>query len=361
MIISSLSISSPITPLLEQACHQGIIQGAQWMALKNGIVQGAGQAGQAYEIYDLASLTKPLATALACLILKDQGKLDLDTPVSSYLSELDSPEKKSITVRQILIHTAGFAAWRPFYLLARHPDEIISAINQIPLEYEAGSKVVYSDLGYIVLGKMLEKITVTPMEKLFQFLVAAPLNLKNLRYCPPKSWKPRIAPTEIGNQYEQGLAVRTIGQDWPTTHQWRTTLIQGEVHDANAFFLNGGAGHAGLFGSIQDVAALSHQFLPGSQLLKPSTLKEFCHNSTPGQSEARSPGWMLAQTPHCSAGDTCSPQAFGHVGFTGTSLWIDPESMTVTILLTNRTFPIQDLTPLRRQFHSLATTLSNKA
>lgn len=361
MIILSNSTPSQITSLLEKTCHQSIIQGAQWMALKNGIVQGAGQAGQAYEIYDLASLTKPLATALACLILKDQGKLDLDTPVSSYLSELDSPEKKSITVRQMLTHTAGFAAWRPFYLLARHPDEIISAINQIPLEYEAGSKVVYSDLGYIVLGKMLEKITITPMEKLFQFLVTAPLNLKSLRYCPPKSWKPRIAPTEIGNQYEQGLAVRTVGPDWPTPYQWRTTLIQGEVHDGNAFFLNGGAGHAGLFGSIQEVAALSHQFLPGSQLLQPSTLKEFCHNDTPGQNEARSPGWMLAQTPQCSAGNTCSPHAFGHVGFTGTSLWIDPESMTVTILLANRTFPIQDLTPLRRQFHSLATTLSNKA
>lgn len=327
------------------------------MALKNGVVSGSGQAGKVYEVYDLASLTKPLATALICLILKDQGILDLDLPASSYMKELDSLEKRGITARQMLTHSAGFSAWQPFYLLTCHPDEIISTINQLPLISEPGSKVVYSDLGYIILGKLVERITTTPLDKLFQSLISDPLDLTTLTYCPPQSWKAHIAPTEVGNQYEQNLASRTLAGNQTSAYQWRTTLIQGEVHDGNAFFLNGVAGHAGLFGSIQDLSVLSRQFLPGSQLIGQSSLDEVRHNFTPGLTEARSVGWKLAQTPGCSAGNTCSPETFGHVGFTGTSLWIDPESLAITILLANRTFPIHDLTPLRHEFHSLAFAL----
>lgn len=309
-------------------------------------------------IYDLASLTKPLVTGLLCARLVQSGELSLDSSVANYLVEFDRPDKRLITVRQLLTHTSGLPAWRPLYILTHdQKDRTIGVIANEPLAYKPGERVVYSDLGFIVLGFLLQRLTGTELDRLAQRDIFEPLHLRRTFFRPNRAMQTEIAACESGNAYERDMCERDI--ELPTYGGWRTGVIWGEVHDGNAHFLGGAGGHAGLFSTAGETLRLANQFVGGlSELLSRETCELFRQNMTANLNEARSFAWQLAATKDSTAGPSLPPDAFGHTGFTGTSCWIDAESQRVFILLTNRThsrtLPFANINQVRREFHTLA-------
>lgn len=315
-------------------------------------------------IYDLASLTKPFVTGLLCARLVDLGELTLDSSISNYLLEFDRPDKNSITVRELLTHTSGLPAWRPLYLLAGGEKEgILAAVANEPLEYQPGERVVYSDLGFIVLGFLLQRLTGRSLDELARNEIITPLNLGRTFFNPARAMQTGVAACESGNAYERDMCetdpISKYADALAHYSGWRTEVIWGEVHDGNAYFLGGAAGHAGLFSNAGETLRLANQFLGGlSELLSPETCQLFRQNMTDELNEARSFAWQLAATKDSTAGSSLPADSFGHTGFTGTSCWIDPNRERVFILLTNRThahvLPFANINAARREFHRLA-------
>ena len=310
-------------------------------------------------IYDLASITKPLVTGMLCAQRIENGELTLDSAVAHYLPEFDRTDRQMITVRQLLTHTSGLPAWRPLYILADGKRErALSVIANEGLEYKPGTRVIYSDLGFIVLGFLLERTTGKELGQLAQIEIIEPLNLQHTFFNPAMALQTGIAACETGNAYERESTRSSITAEY---RNWREHVIWGEVHDGNSYFLGGVAGHAGLFSTATETQLLAAQFLQRqSQLLSAATCAQlFPRNMTEGLNEARSISWQLAATPQSAAGPALPPNSFGHSGFTGTSCWIDPENERVFILLTNRThahpLPFININSVRREFHSLAT------
>jgi serine-type D-Ala-D-Ala carboxypeptidase len=327
-------------------------------ALGKAVVQPYQIANKLDTIYDLASLTKPLVTGMLCARRIELGELTLDSSVSHYLPEFERTDKQMITVREFLTHTSGLPAWRPLYILAEdEPERAAGAIASLDLEYKPGTRVVYSDLGFIALGILLERMTGHHLAELAQHEIIEPLKLKQTFFNPELALQTGIAACELGNVYEKNMSNENGAGDYANSRQ---RLIWGEVHDGNAYFLGGAAGHAGLFSTAGEVFQLAQQFIgESSRLLTPPTCKLFRKNMTEGLEEARSLAWQLAATNDSTAGNDLPPDSFGHNGFTGTSLWIDPEHRRVFVLLTNRThareLPFANINAVRRQFHSLAT------
>ena len=313
-------------------------------------------------IYDLASLTKPLITGLLCARRIELGELTLDSSVSHYLPEFDRTDKSMITVRELLTHTAGLPAWRPIYLLAEdEPERAAGAIANLDLEYKPGTRVVYSDLGFIALGILLARMTGHALSEMARSEIFEPLELRQTFFNPEEALQTGIAACETGNAYECQMIEQSGAGAYQNSRQ---RLIWGEVHDGNAYFLGGAAGHAGLFSSAPDTFTLAQQFLPeSSKLLTRETCALFRTNMTPGLEESRSLAWQLAETSESTAGLDLPRDSFGHNGFTGTSLWIDPDHARVFILLTNRTharaLPFANINAVRRRFHSLAVAVLN--
>jgi CubicO group peptidase (beta-lactamase class C family) len=317
-------------------------------------------------IYDLASLTKPLITGLLSARLVERGELKTDRAVGSYLPEFARGEKASITVRHLLTHTSGLAAWRPLRIASGNRRErVLETIAAINLEYPIGSRVVYSDLGFITLGLLLEKISGASLDELAQREIFQPLKLERTFFKPERAYLTGVAACELaGNAYERGMCA-TEGHAESAgaanvADTWREELIWGEVHDGNAYFLGGAAGHAGLFSNARETFRLAEQFIAGSTgLLAPETCEWFRTDMTPGLNEARSFAWQLASTKDSTASRALSPDSFGHLGFTGTSCWIDAARERVFILLTNRThtrtLPFVNINGVRREFHTLAS------
>jgi CubicO group peptidase (beta-lactamase class C family) len=331
-------------------------------ALGNAVVEPQRLPATFDTIYDLASLTKPLVTGLLCARRVEAGELTLDSSVSNYLPEFERTDKQAITVRQLLTHTSGLPAWRPLYILAQgERDRTVSVIAALELEYQPGTRVIYSDLGFIVLGRLLERFTGKVLVELAQTEIFSTLELKRTFFNPEAAMQTGIAACETGNAYERETCVNTAAGDY---ENWRKELIWGTVHDGNAYFLGGAAGHAGLFSNAPETLALASQFLASqARLVKPETCKLFSRNMTEGLEEARSFGWQLAETKDSAAGLDLPRESFGHSGFTGTSCWIDPEHERVFILLTNRThahaLPFTNINSVRRRFHSLAVAALN--
>ncbi len=326
-------------------------------ALGYSVVEPYRVANKLDTIYDLASLTKPLITAMLCSRRIELGELTLDSAVAHYLPEFDRTDKQMITIRELLTHTSGLPAWRPLYALTEdQPDRAAGAIVNLDLEYKPGTRVVYSDLGFIALGILLERLTGHRLAHMAKQEIFEPLNLQQTFFNPEIALQTGIAACETGNAYEADMT-RQIGvAEYANSRQ---RLIWGEVHDGNAYFLGGAAGHAGLFSTAREVFLMAQQFLPDySKLLKPETCRMFRETMTPGLEEARSIGWQLAGTKDSTGSADLPPDSFGHNGFTGTCVWIDAEHQRVFILLTNRTharkLPFANINAVRREFNSLA-------
>jgi CubicO group peptidase (beta-lactamase class C family) len=277
---------------------------------------------EADTLYDLASLTKVVATTTMAMILVDEKRLDLDRPVHAFLPAFQGPEKEGVTVRHLLTHSSGLPATAPLFREVRGKAAYAERIAAMDLGYPPGSKSVYSDLGVILLGEILEKTAGRPLDVFVRERVFLPLGMKHTGFRPPRPLWPRIAPTE--------------------NDPWRGRMIQGEVHDENAFAMGGVAPHAGLFSTAGDLARFARMLLKGGgRIVSRQTLELFTAKAGIPDSD-RALGWDTKSAEGSSAGTLFSPDSFGHTGFTGTSIWIDPERQIFVILLTNRVYPTRE-------------------
>jgi CubicO group peptidase (beta-lactamase class C family) len=294
-------------------------------------------------IYDLASLTKVVATTTVAMILVDQGRLDLDAHVRDFFPAFRGPRKDRVTLRQLLTHSGGVLWWAPLYEDTKGKAAFLERIVGLDLTYEPGTKSVYSDLGIILLGDVLERIGGAPLDELAGRLVFEPLGMKDTLFRPPPALIPRIAPTE--------------------RDPWRGRVLRGEVHDENAFALGGVAPHAGLFSTAPDLARFAQMLLDGGlfegrRIVSRATIELFTERAGVPHS-SRALGWdtptdetgRRSSVPgapgYSSAGSLVSPRSFGHTGFTGTSVWMDPERGLYVILLTNRVHPTRENNAIR--------------
>ncbi len=309
-------------------------------------------------IYDLASLSKVMVTGLLCAKMIESNKFQIDARVSIYLKEFDAEEKRMIKVGDLLSHTSHLPGWKPFYLFVSDPAEVIAEIGRTLLNYEQEA-VTYSDLNFLALGTLIERFTGMCLDQAAAKMMFEPLGLKDTFFAPPEEMRKRIAASENGNGFEEQTCREMYPEIRIPPSAFRNSIICGDVHDNNAYFMNGVAGHAGLFSTAEEIFKIAQQFLPNyTTLLKPVTCELFRTNFTEGLNEHRSFAFQLASTPESTAGTMMSSQSFGHLGFTGTSLWIDPVKERVFILLTNRThnrmLPFENINSVRRRFHDLA-------
>ena len=387
------NVSDIISGYLESEIARGSLPGAQYLvgedlriiaedALGLAVVEPERIPATLDTIYDLASLTKPLVTALLVLRFAERGVLDLNAPLARYLVEFNDKDKREITLIQLMTHSSSLPNWRPLYLEAHTRVDVPAAIARILLEPQpahASREVIYSDLNYVLLGFVLERVTGERLDRIAEREIFEPLGLERTMFSPPPELLREIAATEHGQEFELANAIADAQtRSWGDTAsfatspyrravvsqaKWRRDVIWGEVHDGNANFMGGVAGHAGLFSTAREAFRMANQFLPGSELLKPDSLHLFTGNLTPGCATSRSIAWILAETPDCSAGPALPPTAFGHNGFTGTSIWMDPHKRRVFVLLTNRVHPrvgAIDMREIRRRFNALAVETADR-
>lgn len=268
-------------------------------------------------VYDLASLTKVVGTTTAAMILYDEGRLSLDAPVVQYLPEFaGTVNKERVTVRQLLTHHAGLPAGKQLWRAALNREQARRIVLETPLICSPGDCFLYSDLGADVLGWVVESVAGMALDEFLRERVFIPLSMNDTRFNPPAAWKTRVAPTEVTPP--------------------RGYALQGEVHDENAFALGGVAGHAGLFSTAADLAVFAEMMLnggvyEGERIISDTTVARF----TARTAGTRALGWDTADGDGGS-GEHLSSRAYGHTGYTGTSLWIDPDRDMFVILLTNR-------------------------
>jgi len=284
-------------------------------------------------MYDIASLTKVVATTTLVAKLAEGDfavPLDLDAKIERYLPEWASGPnaewRHRVTVRHLLTHTSGLPAFKEYWRTSKGKPDTLARIFAEPLEYEPGTKEIYSDLGIILMAEIIERLTGRTLDDLAKSAIFSPLGMKNTMYRPPKKLWPQIAPTEIDNNL-------------------RHRLVQGEVHDENAFAIGGVSGHAGIFSTAPDLAAFCQMLLNGGvyahqRVLRRATIAQF---TTPQQLSGgtRTLGWAVP-TEGGSSGHYFSAHSFGHTGFTGTSIWIDPDRQLFVVLLTNRVHPTRE-------------------
>jgi serine-type D-Ala-D-Ala carboxypeptidase len=290
-------------------------------------------------VFDLASLTKVVATTPALLRLLEEGAFVLETPVSHIVPGFSD---NRVTMRHLLTHTSGLPAWRGLYLDHHGWDAYTAAICATPLVRDPGTQVEYSDLGFMLLGAVVQKLTGLPLTDYCQRYVFEPLGMLDTGWLPAIS-RDRIAATETGNATEQAMC-KERASEFP---RWRERVLWGEVNDGNCYYgLDGISSHAGLFGTAADLSRYAAAWLQGGAPLGLGrhTVAAATRGYTAGMAEHRALGWQKPPagpfpTGRASCGDLLSPSAFGHTGFTGTSLWIDPEKDLFVILLTNRLHP----------------------
>ena len=346
-----------MTELLDSAVAAGAAPGAVLAITRDGerFVYASGQLGAdepespgAATIYDLASLTKVVGLVTGAMLAVDEGRLELDAPVQQYVPAFTGAGKDRVTVRMLLAHASGLPAWRPLFREAGSRAEAFALADTTPLGSVPGTVEVYSDLGAIILTQVLETVYHQRLDSLLERRVFGPLGMRATGYLPGGDQRDRIAPTEMD--------------------PWRGRVLRGEVQDENAALMDGVSGHAGLFGSAEDLLTFAEWVLEQADgrsdrpadrpTILPSVLQEFTRrqNLVPGSSRAL--GWDTP-SPGGSSGSRLSPRSFGHTGFTGTSLWIDPEHHLAIILLSNRVNPTRDnprWAPLRGKIADLVMT-----
>lgn len=358
-----------LADFLRHHVDAGDFPGAAWLVAEDGRILAEGALGLAVvrperieavpgTLYDLASLTKPLAGALLAALLEVEGLVSLDDPLRHHLPEWPASGPASrITLLDLLTHRSGLPAWRPLYLHAADRAGCVTWLRGQPLEREPGAGVVYSDPGYLLLGLALERAGGESLDRLFGRRVSDPLRLADLLFHPDRALRRRIAATEAGNRKERLLA----GPEGDRYNGWRTDVAWGEVHDLNARLLDGVSAHAGLFGTARAVFRVALEVLgPGAGLLDSKRRALFATSLTEGLNENRTLGFRMVGDPPGAGGAGLSAHSFGHAGFTGTSLFIDPDNRRIYVLLTNRVHPEfreMDMNAIRREFHEVAASL----
>ncbi len=347
-----------IQAALQSAVDDGVFPGAQLAVRLRGELQCMAVAGrlsseppglpvQLSTIYDLASLTKPLATATSVLLLIQRAKVSLEEPVQQVLAELDGVPIGQATVRDLLAHRSGLPGWRPLFerLEARGIVPVLSGGNQSvkqhllqmihdePLIYARGERSVYSDLGFMLLGFLVERLSGMALDIWCEKTIIRPLRADPLMFCP------------VAGKAQPGVVRPTVDASRiaPTERdEWRNRLLRGEVHDENAAAMGGVAGHAGLFGTAESVLAVSgawlHAYKGKWSILNEKLVREFTMCQEPASGSSWALGWDTPSAPS-SSGSCFSERSFGHLGYTGTSLWIDPLCELEVVLLSNRVHP----------------------
>lgn len=312
-------------------------------------------------VYDIASLTKVIATTSAVMKLYEKGQIDLDDKVSKYLPDFAANGKENITVRNLLLHNSGLKAWIPFNQFCSTRKEVIDAIMNVGLEYETGASFVYSDLNFIVLGLLMEKISGSTLAEYCYKEIFEPLRMESTFFTP--SDNKHIVPTE----YDE---------------TWRKRLLKGEVHDESAFLMGGISGNAGLFSNARNIYTLVRALLNNGKyynpysrglkeesLFKEETVSLFTSKYvTDVYQNTRALGWDTKQEPigkyRSACGELISENCFGHTGYTGTSVWCDKDSKIIIVFLTNRVYPSRGndgIREIRPELHNLIIkTLTNK-
>ena len=291
-----------------------------------------------HTLWDLASLTKVIGVTTATMQLVEQHRLEIDAPVQRYLPAWTGRNKDRVTIRNLLTHTSGLPADEPYDRITHDPDSVAKLMFATPLDTTPGARVVYSDIGAYILGRVVEQVTLQSLDMYLHDHVFEPLGMYETMYRPPAALLPRIAPTEYDSVQ-------------------RHRLVRGMVHDERAYYLGGVSAHAGLFSSGHDLARFARMYLNGGTLggvriVTPATIALFTKRVV----QDRALGWQKP-TGTNSAGHLLSPDAFGHTGFTGTSIWIDPRRDLFIILLTNRVDPTRNNNRIGRVRVELADTL----
>lgn len=311
-------------------------------------------------IYDLASLTKVVGTTTAAMILEEEGWLDLDRAVRDFLPELDAPDKAAITVRMLLTHSGGLISGAPLWRDAGGRAAFLHRMNERPLAYSPGDSTIYSDWDLILTGWIIEEITGRPLDVFLEERVWGPLGMRHTGFNPLAGDEVAAGQTcTVTYRAGHPLLARIAATEQDTVYRHRP--IHGIVHDENACALGGVAGHAGLFSSARDLAVFAQMMLNGGhyngvRILDPNTIARWTARQNRGSSRAL--GWDTP-SPGATAGRYFSPRSFGHTGFTGTSIWMDPERGLFVVLLTNRVNPTRRNSrhePLRRDIADAVQT-----
>lgn len=325
-----------IDTIMHEAIFDSTFPGGVVTVLKDGVVAYQKRFGYetykklkpvyTHDVYDLASLTKVMATTSAMMKLVDEGKISLDDKISTYFPEFLEGKKSEITIRHLLLHNSGLPAFRIYVDELKTRQALVEAIKNEPLINDPGTTYKYSDLGFILMGEIVKEVTGKRLDQYVRQTFYAPLGMRSTHFNPQNAGKwiaNRIPPTEKDTIY-------------------RHKTLQGQVHDERAYYMDGVAGHAGLFSSSSDIAIYTQMLLNkgsygGKQYLKPSTVTQF----TDRQSTLvnRGYGFDRKDEKFSSAGSLTSEESFGHTGFTGTSFWIDPQRNLAVIILTNRVYP----------------------
>jgi serine-type D-Ala-D-Ala carboxypeptidase len=298
-------------------------------------------------VYDLASVTKVVATTAACMLLYERGQFELEQPLVEILpgfaglgsqslgSKMNDPRRQQVTLRMLLAHSSGLPAYIKLFQTSHNKEELLTQALQVPLTADPGSRAEYSDIGFILLGQALEHLTGQPLDQFCQTEIFAKLGLAHSTFNPLANQKPFIPPTEDDRTF-------------------RHRLIQGEVNDENASVMGGVAGHAGCFSMAANVSEFAHcMLLGGTPLVQRETQELFTRREDFPPGTSRALGWDTPSQPSQS-GKYFSSRAYGHLGYTGTSLWIDPDRQLSVTLLTNRTWPdrgSQSIKQIRPLFH----------
>jgi CubicO group peptidase (beta-lactamase class C family) len=378
-----------VSRLLAEAVENETVPGAVALVRHRGEVvyhEAVGSAAKAPQprpmrretIFDLASVTKPLVGATVALSLVDRGILSLDEEITRFLPELEQVRRKGVTFRRLLSHTSGLVGWRPLYVWARERKEVLRVIDRLGFATDPGTRFEYSDLGFVTLGLALERASDRPLEELAAELVFRPLNMSRSGYLPSGPGDD-FAVTELGNAFEKRMA------DWAGLEfsEWRTDFYPGEVNDGNTHYaLDGVSAHAGAFSDASDLGRFGGMWLDalaGRESVLSRAVAGVATSEQAPHGAGRGLGWDLMKTGGPSlteltradagffpptetpwvprpSGELLSRSAFGHTGFTGTSIWLDPPRELVAILLTNATHPSVDLAKpvnaLRARFHN---------
>jgi CubicO group peptidase (beta-lactamase class C family) len=348
---------APARSILEQAVRQHAFPGAAWGVLHPGATVALDAVGRfTYEasapaiqpetVFDLASLTKVIATTAAAMLLVDRGLFDLDERLGDILPGFvigmePGSGKQHVTLRMLLAHTSGLPAYATLFREHTTPAALLRAILRLPLEAKPGARTEYSDFGFILLGKVVEVLSAEPLDAFCAREIFAPLGVETTRFCPPQETRHAIPPTEDDLTF-------------------RGRVIQGEVQDENCFVLDGVAGHAGVFANVADLLRFAQCILgqgrtqDGKPLFQPATVSQFATRQGPPDGNSRALGWDVP-TEGSSSGRYFGPRSIGHLGYSGCSLWMDPDQELAVALLTNRTWPDRSndaIRQVRPAFHN---------